>query len=446
MRTRIRAKGESSAESRSLSLFSSRRLPLSGKRQRFVSLELVLLGVTLLGGTLCSFWLYGNANSVATTTRKEEQQSIRSQLSSFKRNEELEKQPLHSPINNTNNHLPTDKELIERFGNNFSAVSLLAQPLEQPWVVHRLAESGEALVESPHTIVTAYFRLKSKYSKDKYDEWMTNILSLQDPMVIFTQPDMVATISKFRNEVGPRGSTVIIECQLHDLPIAYMNHGKHFSRESKNGNHTNLTYWQYQLEIDPEKRRHQSYELFWIWLSKAWFVQQAIDQNYFSSQFFMWSDIGCFRKKGYNGKKIIESLESIDEVVPDRQTLLWLAHHPPNPPPNYLWTNKLGQKPFFFHSGSQGAGYAEAWTKFLAELSQTLDDFSALFVGEDQCMLQATCLRRPDLCAYIPSDQVYDNSYFGLRHVLHHPKGARGNGGEYKLWRPPVPTAGFLNS
>ena len=35
------------------------------------------------------------------------------------------------------------------------------------------------------TVVTAYFEIASKHTSGEYDAWMQNMLSLQDPMVIF---------------------------------------------------------------------------------------------------------------------------------------------------------------------------------------------------------------------------------------------------------------------
>ena len=41
------------------------------------------------------------------------------------------------------------------------------------------------------TLVTAYFRIKSKHSDAQYDTWMSNTMSVLDPMIIFTSHDMV---------------------------------------------------------------------------------------------------------------------------------------------------------------------------------------------------------------------------------------------------------------
>ena len=48
------------------------------------------------------------------------------------------------------------------------------------------------------TIVTAYYRMSSKHSNEEYLSWMTNFLTLQDCMVIFTQEDFVSSIQILR--------------------------------------------------------------------------------------------------------------------------------------------------------------------------------------------------------------------------------------------------------
>jgi hypothetical protein len=125
-----------------------------------------------------------------------------------------------------------------------------------------------------------------------------------------------------------------------------------------------------------------------------------------------------------------------------------MAHHKPNPPDVRLWNDKFREKDHFYHSGSQGAGTAEAWRRFHQVFAETMDGFasSGLFIGEDQTILQSACLGSYDLapissnssavsagvCTYAPFDQVPDNHYFGLRHVLHH------GGNNYHFWKPPL--------
>jgi hypothetical protein len=285
-------------------------------------------------------------------------------------------------------------------------------------------------------IVTAYFRVKSKYDSTKYeDDWMGNMLSLQDCMVIFCEPDLVDTMLRHR---GDRIPTAVVSLRLEDLPIAS------YYRSSSDFN-TPLKFWEHQFDIDPEKRRHRSYELFWVWLSKSWFVSTAavLQHELFDTahriEFWMWADIGSFRNEKYKDQRLIQHSDSI--LRPDDTlTVVWMAHHAPDPPKDPFWNKKLNksEKHHFYHSGSHAAASTvQAWINFHTLFVDTLDRYAAkgLFVGEDQCVLQTTCLLHPEACAYVPFDQVSDNHYFGLRHVLFN---GPVEGKSFQLWRPPA--------
>jgi hypothetical protein len=339
-------------------------------------------------------------------------------------------------------YTPPTTDTIRKPGSP-TAVQVLHEPLDESTATIIKLSDPLSLDTSPYTIVTAYFRVKSKHSSDKYDNWMRNIFSLQDCMVIFTQPDMVETVKSLRAHALNK-TVIVVQQSMADLPVSKLYQETH-----------NNSFWQDQLIMDKEGKQHKSFELFWIWLSKSWWVLQAIEQNFFHSDFYMYSDIGCFRNSGYNGKTLIQHPEITNNTV------LWMAHHKPNPPPVRLWNDKFRDKANFYHSGSQGAGTVLAWRRFHRVFAETMDQFASngLFIGEDQCILQSACLGTytensehapvtvtvannennnksstvaAGVCQYVPFDQVpHDNHYFGLRYVLHH------GGDKYQFWDPP---------
>jgi len=286
------------------------------------------------------------------------------------------------------------------------------------------------------TIVTAYFELPSKHSTEEYLRWMRNMLSLKDPMVIFTERKHKDTILSLRSHAIDR--TVIItgddensnpnqdaQSLLSTLPIA-----------SKTNNHrypTNATqFWEHQFQIDPEKDIHQSYQLFWIWLSKSYWVCEAIRRNPFSSDIFLWVDIGAFRDTDrYNNKLLVRY-----PIIPS-DSMLFMAFKKPRLPAaqrKVLWFDKTKHNRHFFHSGSLMAGYASVWNEFHAAFQNVLEGYIErdMFIGEDQTVLQSTCIQNPHLCTYINAKEVRrnDNIFFGLRYVVHY-------GRSYEKWRPP---------
>lgn len=278
-------------------------------------------------------------------------------------------------------------------------------------------------------IVTAYFRVHSKHSDDSYDRWMRNMLSLEDCMIIFCDAEMVETMLQYRS-AKTNSATAVVAVKLSDLPVAQFS-----------GNMTNpARFWQRQLKIDPERKLHKSYHVFWIWLSKSWFVVTAalLQKQLFSLpnatiDTWVWADIGSFRDEKYINNQLIH--QDATGLFPDKNTVLWMAHRTPNPPSDPFWNRKLvrEEKQHFYQSGSQAAAASvKAWTTFHAFFIDTFEKYSdrGLFVGEDQCVIQTTCLLHPSSCAYVPFDQVPDNKYFGLRYMLH-------NALQVNLWRPP---------
>jgi hypothetical protein len=295
-------------------------------------------------------------------------------------------------------------------------------------------------------IVTAYFRLNSKHDRREYDTWMQNMLSMHDCMVIFCESDMVEAMIQHRNKT--KELTAIVEIQLDNLPIS-----KYYYFPTAN---TPTEFWEHQFAMDPEKAIHRGYEVFWIWLSKSWFVSTAAllqhhifaatneDRDVATIEAWMWADIGSFRDKGYSNDRLIQHIDD-KEIFPDPDAVLWMAHRKPDPPSDPFWNRKLykKEKHHFYHSGSQAiATSVQAWTNFHEEFVHTLDEYASkgLFLGEDQCVLQTTCLLYPKSCAYVQFDQVHDNKYFGIRHVVRYGphNGQKWNLPQLQLWHPPT--------
>ncbi|KAL7526673.1 hypothetical protein ACHAWF_001869 [Thalassiosira exigua] len=290
-----------------------------------------------------------------------------------------------------------------------SAKSLLYQP--PPYRQEDIYQLASELETSPNTIVSAYFRISSKHSSAQYDEWMQNFLGLKDNMVIFTSEDMLAKVSLFRKHA--RGQTVVIIMSVDDLPLA-----KLYSE----------SFWQDQLAKDPEKQLHKSYKLFWIWLSKSFFVHEALRLNFFGSDLFMWCDFGSFRQfsERYWGKQLIRHRE----VVPANE-MLQMAFQPPVPPSKIPFADKQKYERYFYHSGMHSVAYAKTWEKFYPLFLDTIDKFLGRNLGicDDQVVLQSCCLLHPELCAYVKSSEVpNDRRFRALRYVLH-------VGGKYNFWR-----------
>jgi len=85
-------------------------------------------------------------------------------------NDHPKQQPMLADESVANNDSRQDKEISSKF---------------------KIDKQVDTLVKSPNTVVTAYFTLKSEYAKEEYQKWMSNMLAINDAMVIFTTPDLV---------------------------------------------------------------------------------------------------------------------------------------------------------------------------------------------------------------------------------------------------------------
>ena len=86
------------------------------------------------------------------------------------------------------------------------------------------------------TIVTAYFRIKSKHPTDDYNKWIKNFLSIKDPMVIITTASLQDFMIKNR---PPNLKTKII----------IRNMSQFFVRKRYGDD-----FWKKQHEMDVEKK------------------------------------------------------------------------------------------------------------------------------------------------------------------------------------------------
>ncbi|KAJ1466231.1 hypothetical protein T484DRAFT_1600276, partial [Baffinella frigidus] len=253
-----------------------------------------------------------------------------------------------------------------------------------------------------HTVVTAYFKISSKHTHEDYIGWMRNMLSIQDAMVIFTSPGMVETIRGLRAHAMDK--TLIFPMLLKDTKAC-----RAFDE----------SFWESQLDRDPEIATKHSgihYEVFCVWLSKSWFVTEAIRVNPFLSDIFVWSDIGCFRDSQYTGDLWIQH----PEIIPSASMLMMAGIPPFSIDGDWVVKDLNG----IFIAGAQFGGRRDTWGRFHAAFEHTLRGYveQSLFLGEDQALVQTTCMHHCNLCAFVTPDMVTGDEWFGLQDVLHNGK------------------------
>ena len=129
------------------------------------------------------------------------------------------------------------------------------------------------------TIVSAYYKSKSKHKPRDYLDWINNFVLLNKSIVFFTNKKFKPHLKRLRPKKY-HDKTIFFEIELEDF-YSYSN----FYNEYRKAH-----------EIDFEKR-YQTITLYMIWAEKCSFLKKVIINNYFNSTCFYWIDIGYFREK-----------------------------------------------------------------------------------------------------------------------------------------------------
>jgi hypothetical protein len=132
------------------------------------------------------------------------------------------------------------------------------------------------------TVVTAFYEIPSKFSKETYWNWFHNFAKIPCNLMVFTSPGLVHKVSEQRKTLASK--TCIISVPFNQL-------------------------FHYQF-IDKYKKQHvkdyykdHSPELYVIWAEKIKFIHRAIDINHFKTNKFIWCDFGAFRDNTFDYSK-----------------------------------------------------------------------------------------------------------------------------------------------
>jgi len=243
------------------------------------------------------------------------------------------------------------------------------------------------------TIISAYYRIKSKHSYDEYLSWMTNFLSMPDCMVIFVQPGLESLIMSLR---PPSHQTLVIPRPLETFLSAQL---------------LDMKGWQEQEQKDPEHYPGHSKELFWIWNEKTNLMKIVSDINPFFSSYFVWLDIGAVRHTWYNYQLMIRNIPkekgvlllSVENFTKEELML-------ENNKSDFSLVNRIGGTTIGCDKDSVGRWH-EAYYRTVREYLQM-----GRFIGKDQSMMATTCLET-DMCLLVKEDKHWwsmleDNNWF----------------------------------
>ena len=261
---------------------------------------------------------------------------------------------------------------------------------------------------SPATIVTAYYNLKthSKHSEAHFKKWNARFFSLSDNMVIFSDWDSSKRIIALRR--NSRGCTLLVRQKLSDTEMF------------------DLTDWDYQHRIDPEKTNHHV-ELYIIWDQKPLWLEAVAKRNPFQSTHFFWADSGQFRDDAFLRAHISKGekwVTSTDFIPPCKSLFISIENFKPHElqkdrsemaQPLNPEVVRLGGGNF----GGDSCSVLKFAQRFRSEIRRYLK--KGLFVGKDQPIYGSICTSWRDMCFLVDAAKVINirDKWFAAQPVLH---------------------------
>ena len=255
---------------------------------------------------------------------------------------------------------------------------------------------------SKTTIVTAYFKLpQSKASHDKYTEWMQNMLMNNNPMIIFCDSSSVDQLQEYRKDFLE--ITKIIPIEFKDF-YCY----KYFPSFVNDYN------------TKDHERNHNPY-LYLIWNEKTHFLKRAIEMNVFTSDYFLWVDIGCFRHPNIKYLK----WPNPDKINPLDNNKILLNGVYPFTPEEYNCDHLNNLTDFKYIIGRICAaifgGNSKTILKWHDIYYEMLEYFINInrFVGKDQNIMNSIAVIHKDIVQIInPDDFEHNDRWFALQEYL----------------------------
>lgn len=250
------------------------------------------------------------------------------------------------------------------------------------------------------TIVTAYFQLeKSKSDHNTYLEWMTNMLIIQSPMVIFCDKNSVTKIEEIRNYESIHYPTKIIIIEFTDFYT-----------------YKYIEIFKQQYETKDHEKLHNVY-LYLIWNEKSHFLKKAIEINPFSTEKFLWVDIGCFRQPN----RWFIHWPNSDKIPKDKMLLLSVY---PFTKQEYgsgnLETLFDFQHTYGRIGGTIFGGTIDSILRWHEQYYELMEYFITIdrFIGKDQNIMNSIAVLYKDTVELITTDPSVNDRWFYLQNYL----------------------------
>ena len=144
--------------------------------------------------------------------------------------------------------------------------------------------NGRNFSQDDVTLVTAYYRFRSKHRIFYYNEWMRNFLRINKSIIFFLEKSSFKKIL-YKRPKEYLNKTIWVFASIDEF-YTYKNFYEEYIKS---------------YEIDVEHFRH-NVRLYMIWSEKSNFLRTVAKKNYFNSKCFYWVDVGNFRNTSHINK------------------------------------------------------------------------------------------------------------------------------------------------
>jgi hypothetical protein len=229
---------------------------------------------------------------------------------------------------------------------------------------------------------------------------MKNMLAIDNEMIIFCEPKMVAEILDIRKDHLRK--TRVIETEIKEFyTYRYAND---FLEHS---------------QMDPEVAIGHNILLYMIWSEKSHFLKRAIELDPFKSDYFLWTDIGCFRRPNTEYLHWPNPMR-ISEIPHDRVLMLSVVPFAEKELevdsveelPSFQFLNRIG--------GTMFGGGKEVLLTWHDKYYAMLEHFISIgrFIGKDQSIMNSVYLLNRDMCELINWKKGCVDPWFYLHDYL----------------------------
>jgi hypothetical protein len=237
------------------------------------------------------------------------------------------------------------------------------------------------------TLVSCFYKIKSKHSVYKYITWIFYFLKkVKNPLIIFTNIKTKKILKEIIN-INKNKNIILIIKEIEDLKIV-----KDYD----------LDFWEKQYKLDdPIKHGNRTKECYIIWNSKFNFLKEAIELNPFKTDNFIWNDIGSLRDNreinNYPNQLKI-SKNKLDIILLDSSI-------------NNFLNKEIYFKDSIFFSGAMFGGNKEIILKINLLYYNKFEDYvkNNKFIGCDQQIISSVYIQNQSLF-----NPILNNDWFYL--------------------------------